>query len=108
MVPSGIWYTLFRFPNYNAILVLSAIKQIQDFDIFKGKYKDNLVSCTKSKTRLLRLQQMSIALSFIMMFLIIPTTTKIFDDKDVFLIPLKASQWIGFLIVIVAALFFSR
>jgi hypothetical protein len=51
---------------------------------------------------------MSIALSFIMMFLIIPTTTKIFDDKDVFLIPLKASQWIGFLIVIVAALFFSR
>ncbi|WP_027075826.1 hypothetical protein [Maribacter antarcticus] len=50
---------------------------------------------------------MSIALSFILMFFI-PTTTKIFDDKDVFLILLKGAQWIGFLIVFVAALFFSR
>ncbi|MFT5736283.1 MAG: hypothetical protein ACI9SG_000623 [Maribacter sp.] len=90
------------------ILVLSALKQIQDFDIFKGTYTENLMRYTKSKTRLLRLQQISIALSFLMMFLIIPTTAKIFDDKNVFLMPLKSVQCIDFLIVIVAALFFSR
>ncbi|MFT6796862.1 MAG: hypothetical protein ACJART_002008 [Maribacter sp.] len=90
------------------ILVLSALKQIQDFDIFKGTYKENLVRYTKSKTRLLRLQQVSIALSLIMMFLIIPTTAKIFDDKDVFLIPLKIAQWVGLLIAFLGALFFSR
>ncbi len=90
------------------ILVLTALKQIQDFDIFKGTYKENLVRYTKLKTRLLRLQKISITLSVIMMFLIIPTTTKIFDGKDVFLIPLKIAQLISLLIAFLGVFFFSR
>lgn len=90
------------------IIVLAALKQIQDLDISQGLYKENLMRYTKLKTRLLRLQQIGIALSFVMMFLIIPVTTKILNDKDVFLVSLNAKQWIGFSMVFVGGLFFSR
>lgn len=89
-------------------LVLSALKQIKNLDIFNGTYKENLIKYTKSKTRLLRLQQISITASFVMLFIIIPITAKIFNNIDVFLIPLKAEQWVGFAIVFVGMLFFSR
>ena len=90
------------------IVVLSSLKKIQNFDILKGTYKENLVKYTKLKSRLLGLQQIGIALSLLMMFLIIPITLKIFKDKDLFLMPLKAEKWIGFSIVFIGMLFFSR
>jgi hypothetical protein len=90
------------------VMVLSALKQIQNLDIFKGTYTENLVRYTKLKTRLLRLQQVAIVLSFAMMFFIVPTTSKIFNNKDVFLLPLKLGQWIGLFISFVGALIFSR
>ncbi len=90
------------------IVVLSSLKKIQNFDILKGTYKENLVKYTKLKSRLLGLQQIGIALSLLMMFLIIPITLKIFKDKDLFLMPLKVEKWIGFSIVFIGMLFFSR
>ncbi len=90
------------------ILVLSSLKKIQNLDILKGTYKENLVKYTKLKSRFLGLQQIGIALSLFMMFLIIPITLKIFKDKDLFLIPLNSQKWIGFSIVFIAMLFFSR
>lgn len=90
------------------VLVLSSLKKIQNLDILKGTYKENLMRYTKLKTRLLGLQQIGIALSLLMMFLIIPVTLKIFKDKDLFLTPLNPEKWIGFSIVFIGMLFFSR
>ncbi|MFD0797637.1 hypothetical protein ACFQZJ_09205 [Maribacter chungangensis] len=90
------------------ILVLAALKQIQELDIFNQTYSEILRRYTKSKTRLLRLQQISITLSFAMLFLIVPITAKIFNDQDIFSMSFKPSQWIGFVLVFVGMLFFSR
>ena len=88
------------------ILVLSSLKKIQNLDILKGTYKENLVKYTKLKSRFLGLQQIGVALSLFMMFLIIPITLKIFKDKDLFLIPLNSQKWIGFSIVFIAYVIF--
>jgi hypothetical protein len=90
------------------ILVLSSLKKIQNLDILKGTYKENLIKYTKLRSRLLGLQQIGIALSLFMMFLIIPITLKIVKDKDLFLIPLNPQKWIAFSIVFVVMLFFCR
>ncbi len=90
------------------ILVLSSLKKIQNLDILKGTYKENLVKYTKLKSRLLGLQQIGIALSLFLMFLIIPIALKIFKDKDLFMIPLNPQKWIGFSVVFIGMLFFSR
>lgn len=92
------------------VLVLSALKQLKNLDILNGTYKENLIKYTKSKTKLLHLQQISITISFAMLFIIIPITAKIFNNKDVFLMPLKVEQeqWVGFVLVFIGMLFFSR
>jgi hypothetical protein len=90
------------------VLVLSSLKKIQNLDILKGTYKENLIKYTKLKSRLLGLQQIGIILSFLMMFLIIPITLKIFKDKDLFLTPLNPEKWLGFSVVFIGMLFFSR
>jgi len=90
------------------VLVLTALKRIQDLDIFTGTYTNGLVRYTTLKTKLLRLQQISIGLSFVMMFLIIPLTSKIVNDTNVFSMSFKAEQWIGFLVVVIGMLLFSR
>ena len=90
------------------VLVLTALKQIQGLDIVSGTYSETLIKYTKSKARLLRLQQLSIGVSFIMLFLVIPITAKIFNNKDVFSTSFRAEQWIGFSLVFVGMVFFSR
>ncbi|CAN0606302.1 unnamed protein product, partial [Ectocarpus sp. 12 AP-2014] len=90
------------------ILILSSLKKIQNLDILNGTYKETLIIYTKLKSRLLGLQQIGIALSLLIMFLIIPITLKIFHNKDLFLIPLKPEKWIGFSVVFIGMVFFSR
>lgn len=90
------------------LLVLNALKKIQELDILRDTYKENLIKFTKLKTRFLQLQQLSIAGSFLMLFLIIPITLKIFKNKDLFLIPLESEKWIAFSVVCIGMLVFSR
>ncbi len=82
-------------------LVLKAISKIKNVDILKGTYKENLVRYTAAKNNLLKLQQIGIVLSFIMMFLIVPVTSKILSNKNIFLTEMKPIQWISILIALV-------
>jgi len=90
------------------LLVLSALKQIKGLDILRATYTQNLINFTKAKTRILRLQQISIGLGFVMVLVVVPVSAKIFNDKDVFLSPLHSGQWMGLTVVLIAMILFSR
>jgi len=88
-------------------LVLKTIRKIKNVDILKGTYKENLVRYTTAKNNLLKLQQIGIVLSFIMMFLIVPVTSKILSNKNIFLMEMKPMQWFSILIALVFMVFVS-
>ena len=73
-------------------MVLKTLKRIKNIDISKGSYKENLSLFLKTKNRLLKLQQIGIGIGFIGLLFIVPVTSKIMSNKDVFLISFKIEQ----------------
>lgn len=89
-------------------MVLSTLKRIKNIDILNGSYKENLKLYVKTKNRLLRLQQIGIAVGLIGLVFIVPVTSKIISNKNVFLTSLKTEQYIIFTITMVIMVFFCK
>ncbi|MFX0556988.1 hypothetical protein ACOCEA_09320 [Maribacter sp. CXY002] len=89
-------------------LVLGALREIQNVDISNGTYKENLVTYSKAKNKLLKLQQIGIGLNFLVMFLVVPVTTKILSNKNVFLIKMEPVQWIAIFVALIFMFIISR
>lgn len=89
-------------------LVLTSLKKIQNLDILNGSYKENLVIYVKEKNRLLKLQQIGIYISYLMLFFLIPVSTKIISDKNVFLSNFNPLQGIALIVALVFMFFFTR
>lgn len=108
-----IWYLMvcgvatIGFLTILPTLVLKAIRKIKNIDLLKGTYKENLVKYTTAKNKLLKLQQIGIVFSFIIMFLIVPVTSKILSNKNIFLTEMKPIQWISILIALIFMVFIS-
>lgn len=83
-------------------LVLRSLKKIKNLNILKGTYRETLITYTKEKNHLLKLQQIGIAFSFLLMFIVVPVSSKIISDKNVFLVKPEPIQWFA---VIIALLF---
>lgn len=83
-------------------LVLRSLKKIKDLDILKGTYRETLITYTKEKNYLLKLQQIGIAFSFLLLFIVVPVTSKIISNKNIFLAKPEPIQWFA---VVVALLF---
>lgn len=90
------------------VSVLSTLKKIKNIDILKGSYKENLKVYVHTKNRLLRLQQIGIVVGFIGLFFIVPVTSKIISNKNVFLNSLKTEQIVTLTITLVAMVFFCN
>lgn len=90
------------------LMVLKTLKRIKNIDISKGSYKENLSLFLKTKNRLLKLQQIGIGFGFIGLLFIVPVTSKIMSNKDVFLISFKIEQYIVFTITLVIFAFFCK
>ncbi|MDP2528070.1 hypothetical protein [Maribacter dokdonensis] len=90
------------------VSVLSTLKKIKNIDILNGSYKENLKVYVHTKNRLLRLQQIGIVVGFIGLFFIVPVTSKIISNKNVFLNSLKTEQIITLTIILVAMAFFCN
>jgi len=90
------------------VSVLSTLKKIKNIDILKGSYKENLKVYVHTKNRLLRLQQIGIVVGFIGLFFIVPVTSKIISNKNIFLNSLKTEQIITLTITLVAMAFFCN
>lgn len=89
-------------------MVLTTLKRIKNIDILNGSYKENLKFYLKTKNRLLRLQQIGIAVGFIGLLFIVPVTSKIISNKNVFLTSLKTEQIVVFTITLIVMVFFCR
>jgi hypothetical protein len=89
-------------------MVLTTLKRIKNIDIVNGSYKENLKFYLKTKNRLLRLQQIGIAVGFIGLLFIVPVTSKIISNKNVFLTSLKTGQYVVFTITLIVMVFFCR
>ncbi|WP_282050885.1 hypothetical protein [Maribacter aquivivus] len=89
-------------------MVLTTLKRIKNIDILNGSYKENLKFYLKTKNRLLRLQQIGIAVGFIGLLFIVPVTSKIISNKNVFLTSLKTEQYVVFTVTIIVMVFFCR
>lgn len=85
------------------VLVLRALHQIQRMNILDKSYKETLIGYTKAKTYLLRLQQVSIAASFVVMFAVAAVFAKLWSNKDFFTIDRNLGSYIviGFAILFV-------
>jgi len=53
-------------------------------NFYKNSYKDTLIRYTKSKKQFQSLQKYSYYLGFLLIFLILPVTSKILSGKDMF------------------------
>ncbi|WP_405396938.1 hypothetical protein [Maribacter sp. Asnod2-G09] len=89
-------------------MVLTTLKRIKNIDILNGSYKENLKFYLKTKNRLLRLQQIGIAVGFIGLLFIVPVTSKIISNKNVFLTNLKTEQYVVFAVTLIVMVFFCR
>ncbi|MDO6473263.1 hypothetical protein [Maribacter sp. 1_MG-2023] len=90
------------------VMVLTTLKKIKNIDILNGSYKENLKFYLKIKNRLLRLQQVGIAVGFVGLLFIVPVTSKIISNKNVFLTSLKTEQYVVFTITLIVMVFFCR
>ncbi len=90
------------------VMVLTTLKTIKNIDILNGSYKDNLKFYLKTKNKLLKLQQVGIAIGFVGLFFIVPVTSKIISNKNVFLTSLKTEQYVIFAITMIAMVFFCK
>ena len=84
------------------VLVLRALSRIKRLNITNKNYKETLVSYTKAKTRLLKLQQFGIAGSFVLMFAVAAVFSKLWSNKDFFMI--ERNAW-SYVVIGVASLF---
>ena len=89
-------------------MVLTTLKRIKNIDILNGSYKENLKFYLKTKNRLLRLQQIGMAVGFIGLLFIVPVTSKIISNKNVFITNLKTEQYVVFTVTLIVMVFFFR
>ncbi|WP_378173776.1 hypothetical protein [Aquimarina sp. SS2-1] len=66
------------------VLSLRSIHKMSGIDFYKNSYKETLIKYTKNKQQFYSLQNISYYLSFALIFLILPVTTKIIRNKDLF------------------------
>ncbi|MDH7445569.1 hypothetical protein [Aquimarina sp. 2201CG14-23] len=66
------------------ILSLRSINKMSGINFSNNSYKDTLIQYTKNKKQFQSLQKVAYYLSFILIFLILPVTSKIMGGKDMF------------------------
>ncbi len=75
---------------------LKYLKELRNTDIADKNYKETITVFAQRKQRYNRLMKLSVYLGFILMIIIIPVVSKLFDGDDVFAAPIKKS-WLWFL-----------
>ena len=90
------------------ILILRALQKIKNIDILRKNYRETLVSYTKAKKNLLKLQQFSIYASFFLMFTTAAVFSKIWSNKDFFVIDRDPIVYVALAIALIFMVFFTR
>ncbi|AXT55084.1 hypothetical protein J8L88_04185 [Aquimarina sp. MMG015] len=84
------WYNMFFGISSAIILIilpilsLRSINKMSGINFYENSYRDTLVKYTKNKKQFQSLQKISYYLSFLLIFFILPVTSKILGGKDMF------------------------
>jgi len=90
------------------VLVLRSISRIKRLNIATNNYKETLVGFARAKKELLFTQRLGIYLSFVLVLVIMPVTSKIVDNKDFFTMEHSAKIWFFLPVLFIFLFFFSR
>jgi len=90
------------------ILVLRSINRIKRLNIATNSYKETIIGFTRAKKELLSTQRFGIYLSFVIVLVIMPVTSKILNNKDFFIMDHGVRLWILVPILFLFLFFFSR
>ncbi len=90
------------------ILVLRSINRIKHLDIATNNYKETLIGFARAKKELLFTQRFGIYLNFILVLAVLPVTSKILSNKDLFTIEHSAKLWFAIPALFIFLYFFSR
>jgi hypothetical protein len=90
------------------LFTLRSLTRIKHLNVAANSYKETLVQFERSKKRVLLLQRMGIYLSLIFFWVVIPVSSKIFNDRDLFTTDMGAFFWIFSGVVFVLLIFFAR
>ena len=87
------------------ILVLRSLKTIRGINISTSSYKESIIGFAKAKKQLLLIQKLGIYVNFILFLVIIPVTSKLISDKDIFMT--GGSLWkYGFITIVAIVMIF--
>jgi len=103
---SGIFTVIFLL--LQPILVLWALSKIKRLNILNKNYRETIVSYTKAKTNLLRIQQFGILGSFPFMITSLAVFPKIMANKDFYMIEHSLGLYVFMGLTIVLAIWVSR
>ncbi|PKV51244.1 hypothetical protein ATE84_3318 [Aquimarina sp. MAR_2010_214] len=104
------WYTLLSGIISTVILLvlpilsLKSIYQMRKINIARNNYKETLLEYSKGKKRFQVATKMGVYLGFVLMFVIMPVTSKIINNKDLF--SETKSLWPFAIAIPVAIIFF--
>ncbi|MFH6603857.1 hypothetical protein ACEZ3G_10250 [Maribacter algicola] len=90
------------------ILVLRSLKKVRNLNILNRTYKETLVSYTKEKKVLLKIQQFGTYSSFILMFTTAAVFSKLFNNKDFFLVDRNIWYYGGIGLAVTFIFFFTK
>jgi len=90
------------------ILVLRALNRIKKMDIISKNYQETLVAYSRAKKNLMLLQQFGIYASFALMFSTAAVFSKIWSNKDFFMV--ERDGWIygAIIVAVIFMVFFTR
>ncbi len=86
------------------VLSLNSIRRIQKIDLAENSYKQTLLEYTKSKKQFQKMMKFGYYLGFILIFAIMPVTSKLVNGKDFF--SESTSIWTFIIMVPLALVFF--
>lgn len=89
------------------VLVLRALKRIKQLNILNNNFKETMISYTKAKTNLLQLQKFAIMSSFILMFAVSAVFSKLWSNKDFFMMERNIVNYVSIGLAILFVVFIS-
>ncbi len=90
------------------ILSLRAISELKKLNLSKNSYKETLIEFSKRKKNMMLVQQFSVGISIILMWLVVPVFSKIVNGKDFFMQEHSTGLLVFYAATTIGVIFFAR
>ncbi len=90
------------------ILSLRAIYGLKKLNLSKNSYKETLIEFSKRKNNMMLIQQISVGISIVLMWLVAPVFSKIVNGKDFFMQEHSTGLLLFYAATTIGMIFFAR